>query len=288
MSAAAAVAVRPACLDAALRCAERGWPVFPLAGKVPVVKNGLNDATTDRRTIVEWWTRRPESNLGLTTGTAAGIWVLDLDTHSAAENGLESIDVLEAEHGPLPDTMIVRTGTGGLHLYWSMPEGVEIRNRQKVRPGVDVRGQGGYVVVPPSIHPETGVAYVVPAEFRRPIAAAPEWLVKLVAPPKTAARLPPPAPVGVRLRPGEYDREADRRMRSDPGTRERAGIALGGKVCGNGPQRSIKGVVCPACGRPSVWWPIYPQHPGGTARCAHLNSCRWWGHIGDLLRGGKP
>lgn len=269
------------CLAAALRCAAKGWPVLPLAGKLPTVAHGCKDASTDPGVVERWWTRDPSANLGIATGTQAGVWVLDLDLHDPAASGIVSIQALEEVHGRVPGTLTVRTGTGGLHLYWRMPQDRRVRNRAKIRPGIDARGDGGYVVAPPSIHPDTHTAYVVPEAGRLPVADAPLWLLDLVAPLAAPRNPAPPAPVGLRLPPGEYDREAARRLRVDPGTRERAALALGGMVAG----ASAKGIRCPSCGRPSVWWPIVPDAESQTARCHHLNSCGWWGRISDLLGG---
>jgi len=259
--------------------------VFPLRGKVPIVRHGLNDATTDPGRVRQWWQRHPDANLGLTTGGDAGIWVLDVDVHDPSKNGLVSMAGLEDEHGELPDTLTIRTGSGGLHLYWAMPQGRDIRNRTAVAPGIDVRGTGGYVVAPPSIHPDTGEQYRVPDEGRHRIATPPDWLVDLVAPLQPRRRPSPQARTGVRLPPGDYHREAARRLRQDPGTRERLAERLGAQLVGSGENRSAKGVRCPQCGRPSVWWPIAPRCPSGTARCAHLNSCGWWGSLADLIGG---
>lgn len=274
---------QPPCLVAALRCAAKGWPVLPLRGKLPTVAHGVHDATTDRRVIAGWWDRDPDGNLGIATGTQAGVWVLDLDLHDPEASGLMSIQALEAVHGVLPETLTVRTGTGGLHLYWRMPQDRKVRNRAKMRPGIDARGDGGYVVAPPSLHPDTGAAYQVPEAGRHPVADAPGWLLDLVSPPATVRHPAPPAPMGMRLPPGEYEAEALRRLKSDPGTRQRAAESLGGHVAGV----SAKGVPCPQCGRPSVWWPLVPDAPSQTARCSHLNSCGWWGRISNLIGGAQ-
>lgn len=268
--------------QAALRCAAKGWPVLPLRGKLPHTRHGLKDAVTDPAQVRDWWRQWPDANLGICTGTEAGVWVLDIDTHGE-HNGYASLDELEAEHGALPDTLAVLTGSGGLHLYWTMPEGRRLRNRTSVRPGLDVRGSGGYVVAPPSVHPDTRQPYEVKA--RHPVAEAPAWLVDLVAPVQPRKRPPPPCPTGVRLPPGRYQAEARRRLKEDPGTRERLGLALGGRVAGQGDNATIKGVRCPQCGRPSVWWPLMPQH-GGFAKCNHANSCGWWGPLDTFTSGG--
>lgn len=177
-------------LDHALTYAGRGWPVFPLrpSGKAPDTAHGFKDATTDAGQIRSWWGGAGTGRgIGLATGAPSGVWVLDLD----GQPGLRSVQALEATHEALPTTLCARTGGGGLHLFWRMPDGRAVRNRTAVEPGIDVRGTGGYVVLPPSGHP-SGQAYAWVDEAVA-VAEAPAWLLDLVAPlPRTA---PPPPPV---------------------------------------------------------------------------------------------
>ena len=154
-------------LDAALAYASRGWPVFPLTphDKTPdgkLAPNGYKNATTDEATIRQWWTTRPDANIGIATGEASGLVVVDLDGPEGEEHAAD-----------LPPTPYVKTGRG-YHLYFAHP-GEPVKNRAKIRPGVDLRGDGGYVVAPPSIHPD-GTPYaweVSPNETR--IADLPTW-----------------------------------------------------------------------------------------------------------------
>lgn len=178
-------------LETALHYAGRGWPVVPLDGKKPWLQNWTKKASTDPATIRSWWAERPGSNVGLATGTA--FWVLDIDP---AHGGLEELAQLEEEHGELV-TLRAQTGSGGLHLFFSMPDGIELGNRIGVRPGIDVRAVGGQVVAAPSIHPDTGKPYHWSS--RRPPAEAPAWLVELVKPPVAAQRQAyvPPALVDI-------------------------------------------------------------------------------------------
>lgn len=130
--------------DAAFRYADHGWPVFPCRrrGKAPITERGFLDATTDPITVAEWWAKNPEANIGFAPGRA-GLLVLDIDSpegeREATELGLLS-----------EPTMIVTTGRGR-HLYFRHPGG-HIGNR-KLGPGLDVRADAGYVLLPPSIHP---------------------------------------------------------------------------------------------------------------------------------------
>lgn len=163
-------------LPEALRYAERGWAVFPLTGKVPRTPRGVLDATTNAVTISEWWERWPDAGIGLACGGASGVWVLDLDGQEAADRFV----ALQVEHGDIPKTAAVRTGRGW-HLYFASPStGEEIRNSaSRVAPGIDVRGTGGYVVLPPSLHP-SGIRYEwLPGRGPDAVRGAPFWLVRL-------------------------------------------------------------------------------------------------------------
>jgi hypothetical protein len=140
----------PTLLKAALAHAGRGVPVFPCepGAKRPLTRNGHWDATADRRAIERWWRRQPSANIGLPTGKKSGIVVLDVDVD---DGGLESLAKLEGEGAPLPKTARTRTGRGGIHVFFRYPGSTEIRNSAGLLgPGLDVRGEGGYVVVPPS------------------------------------------------------------------------------------------------------------------------------------------
>jgi hypothetical protein len=124
--------------------------VFPCepGGKRPLTYNGFWDASADPRRVESWWSRWPAANLGVPTGERSGLLVLDVDP---ASGGPESLAALERVHGPLPRTAKARTGGGGMHVFFVYPVGEEVRNSAgKLGPGLDVRGEGGYVVVPPS------------------------------------------------------------------------------------------------------------------------------------------
>lgn len=135
---------------AALAYARRGAPVFPCeeGGKRPLTPNGFWDATTETRRIGSWWDRWPAANVGIPTGRRSGLLVLDADPRNG---GLESLALLERENGPIPGTARARTGGGGLHVFFAYPAGETVRNSVEILgAGLDVRGEGGYVVVPPS------------------------------------------------------------------------------------------------------------------------------------------
>ena len=163
--------------DAALELGARGLRVFPCIerGKEPAIVKNLERATTDPNTIIGWWRSR-EFNIGLATGEGSGVWVLDID----GEEGEATLKQLEAEHGALPPTIEQITGKGR-HLFFRWVTGLDIRNFQHRDdvPGIDVRGNGGYVLVAPSIHP-SGRVYSWSVDSGDEFADAPEWLLDVV------------------------------------------------------------------------------------------------------------
>jgi Bifunctional DNA primase/polymerase, N-terminal/Primase C terminal 1 (PriCT-1) len=189
--------------ESALRLASRGLPVLPLhsvllagcgyvctcgkaqcksAGKHPharLVRNGLTDATIDELVINHWWSCFSYANVGLATGKVV---VLDVDPR---HDGDETLRALEDKHGPLPSTWRAITGGGGEHIFFS---GVPIPNSVgQVGAGLDIRGPGGYVVVPPSLH-KSGRKYEWNVDFHpdeTTLAPIPDWLVALTAKPIT-------------------------------------------------------------------------------------------------------
>jgi len=158
-------------LDAALEYAKHGFKVFPCAlAKTPITKRGFLDATTDEKTICDWWGQHPDASIGTPT---EGLVVLDFDK---AHGGMESMLAIEAKFGPLPKTRVHKTGGGGLHCIYSSPNGTIIRNTVEWRgyKGVDIRATGGYIILPPSPHP-SGKCYEIASPD--PIAPAPLWLI---------------------------------------------------------------------------------------------------------------
>lgn len=154
-----------------------GGSCGPNAGKHPRTSNGFYDATCDVVRVDAWWTTWPEANIGVATGAGAGIWVLDIDPD---HGGDVTLAALEAECGELEPTWCVETGGGGFHLWHRYPKW-DLRNSVGLLgPGIDVRAEGGYVIVPPSRH-RSGGAYQW-AMTRHPtavaIADAPKWLLE--------------------------------------------------------------------------------------------------------------
>lgn len=137
------------------------WAIFPLRGKYPAIAkekggHGCLDATTDIETITRWWTEYPNANIGIATGTVNGIIVIDVDVnHGNDTDGTETLRDLERELGKLPDTVEAITPNGGRHLFFSYPSGYDIgihKSQDGDRwPGIDVRGNGGYVAAVPSV-----------------------------------------------------------------------------------------------------------------------------------------
>lgn len=179
-------------LAAALKLAESGLQVFPThsvnnntctcgkpdcpsPGKHPRTTHGFHEATCDPEQITTWWSRWPTANVAIRTGRESEVFVLDID----GADGESSLAAFVAQHGKLPTTPVAQTGRGQ-HYYFTLPT-KSVLSRAGVAPGVDVRGDGGYVIAPPSIHAR-GCAYswlVSPEE--QPFAAAPAWLLDLVS-----------------------------------------------------------------------------------------------------------
>ena len=124
-----------------------GWAVLPCrpGSKLPATPAGFHDATTDPDQVLDWWTERPDRNVGIATGAVSGLVVLDVDP-----GGLDTLYALVAEHGPLPRTLAVQTPRGGFHGYFAHPGGRVPCSAGKLGPNLDVRGDGGYVIAPPS------------------------------------------------------------------------------------------------------------------------------------------
>ena len=112
-------------LDAALRYASRGKPVFPcrwdgIARKQPLTPHGFKGATTDTAIIRSWWGIWPEALIGMPTGQASGLVVLDIDVKQPEANGFDSLEDLG--RSILPETPMVHTQSGGLHVYFAIGE----------------------------------------------------------------------------------------------------------------------------------------------------------------------
>jgi predicted P-loop ATPase len=172
-----------------LALASRGLSIFPLApgAKTPLgeaAPHGCHDSTTDSSHIEQWWANHPNANVGVATGD--GLIVIDLDVDPDRElDGLTELARLETEVEELPHTATVRTPRGGKHLYFRLPDGVTIRNSAgKLAAGIDVRGEGGYVVAPPSTR-EDGARWTWESAQENGIAELPKtWIDMLTKPPR--------------------------------------------------------------------------------------------------------
>lgn len=148
----------------ALKYAEMGFCVFPVktpgfytsdnknAGKEPYIRNWQNDATTDSKIIEEWWAKWPDANIGIVTGMKSrGLVVIDLDIdEEKGKNGIDVLSKWQNEHAELPETKYVLTGRGGWHLYYF--DDKPHKSCVGLYEGVDIRGEGGFIIAPPSLH----------------------------------------------------------------------------------------------------------------------------------------
>jgi len=165
-------------------------------GKHPRTPNGLTDASRDDVTIRDWWTRWPDANLSLVTGQTSGVIALDIDPYHGGDLTLED---LEAAHGKLPDTVEQQSGGGGRHVLLTHP-GRRVPNDagDKLGVGLDMRGDGGYIVVAPSRH-QSGRRYEWKATSGPDdlsLADAPTWLLTRLQAPHTTRNGRPDAGAG--------------------------------------------------------------------------------------------
>ena len=169
-------------LDMALAYARKGWRVFPLhsirdgrctcgkahcasPGKHPRTKGGFKDASTDFTQITAWWRRWPDANIGIATGS--GLAGIDVD----GPEGISEFKHLIQNNEPLPETLVSKTGNGYHFIFSTREDGPEVRN--SARGNVHVRGEGGYIVAPPSIH-HSGKQYQWVKQ--KELAQLPDWL----------------------------------------------------------------------------------------------------------------
>lgn len=181
--------VRPRCLDAALAYAELGWMPLPMhwgrpdgscscrlgatcstPGKHPLVRwSELNDVSVDD--LHRWWQTWPFAGVAIATGYRSNVVVVDVDPGHGGAKGLRHLTDV---HGPLPDTLTVASGGGGVHAYFSRPSRPVMSTAGQLAAGLDVRGDGGVIVAPPTRH-ASGLRYRW-QNWGTPIAVLPEWL----------------------------------------------------------------------------------------------------------------
>ena len=156
----------------ALDYAKRGWAVFPLVprGKTPLVKTGFKAATIDVHQVSAWWTQWPDANIGIACG-ASGLFVVDLD----GEEGTKSWIRIANNHGKPPATLLAQTGGGGFHVIF---RACGLGNSAShIGPKIDTRGDGGYIVAAPSMHP-SGERYKWINELEP--SHTPAWIIALL------------------------------------------------------------------------------------------------------------
>lgn len=177
-------------IDFALHFARQGWPIFPLAAnsKVPAIPRerggrGCLDATLDLAQIEAWWREYPDANIGVATGRRSGLLVVDVDPLKTTA-WLDSLHSLE-----LPPTFTVKTCSAGWHLYFRFSGDARISIGTDMLPGIDWRGNGGYVVAPGSV--VNGSTYEIVKNI--PIASAPESLLERILAKRNRPRPAPDA-----------------------------------------------------------------------------------------------
>lgn len=183
-------------LEAALDAVAQGWAVLPLhtpapggcscgrscgsPGKNPRTRHGVYDASGDVTVLWSWWQRWPEANLGIATGQVSALVVLDVDPR---HGGYEALEHLQTRWGVLPASLMAASGGGGWHFYFRAPPAISIRSRANLagQTGLDVRGDGGFIVAPPSQHASSQRYCWHSAE---PLATLPPAWVRLLSAPQ--------------------------------------------------------------------------------------------------------
>jgi hypothetical protein len=139
-------------LDSALEIARRGWPVFPCnpVNKRPLTQRGFKDATTDENITRQWWRDWPNAMIGVPMGEASGVFCVDLDRKEDGADGIATWNDLVNANSACPETRQHITPSTGMHLVFLHEAGVRNIPLNKIAPGIEVKGEGGYIVVPPS------------------------------------------------------------------------------------------------------------------------------------------
>jgi hypothetical protein len=196
----------PDLATAAMMLARTGIPIFPCApgGKHPLTKRGFHDASADPAQVKAWWGGQPDANIGMPTGLPSGVDVVDVDVHSAG-NGFSAFERARSAGLTKDWTWLVRTPSGGLHAYFLHPDPHEQRSWQVPSKHVDFRGDGGYIIVPPSrIATAAGEAHsykTIAVGQHQPGSVDAASLRRLLDPPRPT---PPPADLrAIGSRPGK-------------------------------------------------------------------------------------
>lgn len=190
-------------LSDALKYAKQyGWQVFPIKPrqKLPATRRGFYDATNNPSALCRWFGHHP-FNVGIRTGLASGVFVLDID----GDDGAASLRELEARHGTLPITLRSTTARGS--HYWYRLDAPLPCSSSRVGSGIDIKADFGYVLAAPSVHP-SGVSYQWLDE-NASIARAPQWLIDLAQRPVAPIRISTAKPTIRRTAPADiYGRSA--------------------------------------------------------------------------------
>tara|TARA_R110002012_G_scaffold321959_1_gene552812 strand:- start:1211 stop:3127 length:1917 start_codon:yes stop_codon:yes gene_type:complete len=172
-----------AAFDIARQFTTLNLEVFPVKGKIPLTQRGFKDASKDLEQLERWHAEFPNCNWGVRTGKLV---VVDVDVSRQHEdgtvtpNGYDTLEDLEGRYGSLPETVVVHTGGGGRHHYYRVKEPI---SSGKLADSIDFKADGGYVVLPESIHPNTGKPYLFEEGYRLgdiPIAPLPDWVRQIV------------------------------------------------------------------------------------------------------------
>lgn len=159
---------------------SQGLAIFPCRGKTPLIPGGFKNASKDPALVRQWWTKWPDAAIAMATGSVSGFSVLDVDCKPSSKYpkgapGYATLADLEAKHGPLPATRVSKTPSGGLH-YWFLHEPGWNSTTDKLGPGLDTRGDGGYIIIPPSKGVGGKGAYEW-QDTETPFASAPAWVL---------------------------------------------------------------------------------------------------------------
>jgi len=173
-----------ALLDAALAYAAQGIPVFPCKArdKTPLTAHGFKDASKDPKQIKAWWKHTPQANIGIPTGAASGWVVIDVDPRNGGGPTWTSL-LVSAGEVLEPETRVSNTGGGGTHYVFTYPGTLKLA--KTLGKGIDIQGDGKYIIAPPSVHPSgTTYEWDTPEE---PVIEMPAWLLKWCVAPEHQA-----------------------------------------------------------------------------------------------------
>jgi bifunctional DNA primase/polymerase-like protein/AAA domain-containing protein/primase-like protein len=165
-------------VESALNYAGQEWPVFPCnpLDKRPLTTNGFKDATTDEKQIRSWWKRWPNAMIGVPMGSPSEVFCVDLDIKENL-SGIEQWSMLLASNNvPDPVTRIHNTPSGGKHYLFIWQDDIRSIPLGKLAPGIEIKGDGGYIVVPPSMNADGRAYSSNGAEY----STAPDWLLTMI------------------------------------------------------------------------------------------------------------